>query len=189
MASWTATSPISGSKWDGPSGCPIVSPSNWQTQVLDNLTVLAGHDHSGSAGEGIAITVASLFPTVDSEVRSALFPSASSSGWAIELETGKNTFGFIRVSTCTVGASITYPIYVRDGTYELSIEGGANSNARVTIYIDSDIVVADHTWLGATTCVLYSSSTYGEKVLKFIMSGSNAANPKVSFSGFGIFRQ
>ena len=49
---YTSTSSISSSVWYGPGGSPIISPSQWQTQVVNNLAVLAVHDHSASAGEG-----------------------------------------------------------------------------------------------------------------------------------------
>ena len=189
MASWTATSPISGSKWDGPSGCPIVSPSNWQAQVLDNLTVLAGHDHSGSAGEGASIIAASLFPTLDSQFVSALFPSACAGTWSIGINTDKNSVGFNKVSTCTIGACIAYPIYIRDGVYEVSLQNiSVAGTASVSYYINSDLVWQGTGATGAFACKLYSSSTHGEGIFKIVVASISGAT-EYAFSNFDIVRQ
>lgn len=126
MSSWTSTSPISGSKWDGPTGCPIISPSNWQEQVLDNLTVLANHNHSGSAGEGVG-TLSGFAPAVDNDRFSAFFPTACN-GWVIENNSGSFSewvpfYGV--VATSTQGAWIGYDVYLRPGaSYSVTILGG-----------------------------------------------------------------
>ena len=120
MATFVSTSPISGSDWDGPTGCPIISPSNWQAQVLDNLTILANHNHSGSAGEGIAVVAASFFPTIDNDYFSAMFPVASTGAVVRSvggLTTSVPAAGGVRLTGD--GATVEYDIYTRTGEYNI----------------------------------------------------------------------
>ena len=120
---------ISGGQWDGPSGCPIISPSRWQTDVLDNLCALALHNHSGSAGEGGITFVASSFPAIDNDAFSPFFPTASAN-WSLTNRTS-NWLLLGVATTVTQGASISYDVYLRDGTYQLNFLSGCNSKAAI----------------------------------------------------------
>lgn len=125
---YTAPCAISGAGWDGPSGCPIISPSRWQTMVLDNLCVLALHDHSGSAGEATTFAT-SLFPAIDNDYFSPFFPTGSAN-WSLN----NRTSGWLLLgvaNTCTQGATISYDIYLRSGTYQLNFLSGCNASAAI----------------------------------------------------------
>jgi len=123
---YTSTSSIGGSQWYGPDSCPIISPSRWQTQVLDNLCVLALHDHSGSAGEGSASLISTIVPPAGQrDFMSPFFPSASTN-WSLEIV--NNWPGAGRVSTSTNGASITYDVYLGTGIHTIWFQYGKGSS-------------------------------------------------------------
>lgn len=124
---YTSTSPVSSSPWYGPQSSPIISPSRWQTQVLDNLCILALHNHSGSAGEGSAsLSTCSITSTGQQGYLTPFFPNASTN-WI--LETGINTWpGYSRVSTSSNGASITYSLYLGTGIHSFKFFYGKGSS-------------------------------------------------------------
>src|SRR3990167_6119987 len=189
---WTATSPISGSKWDGPSGCPIISPSNWHVQVLDNLTVLASHDHSGSAGEGLFVPPASFFPAIDNDTFSAFFPTACT-GWIKETApTGSNAAWIYNgvVATSTLDASIAYDIYTRTGTYTLDLYGNLPaglSRGVLTACINGSGIGTMGYGSNNSVCG-FSINTNGEKTLTLIVSSCIENEYTVKFSAIYIRR-
>ena len=139
---FTTTSPISGSIWDGPSGSPILAASNWNTQVINNLAILAAHNHSGSAGEGQIIStntlIASPAPTRDSDYFSGFFPTASTD-WKLVLSSNWFLGGF--ASTCTQNATISYDVYLRPGQYRLGfLRGQSPSHGIITACIDGSAI-------------------------------------------------
>ena len=175
MASWTSTSPISGSVWDGPTGSPIISPSNWQRQVLDNLTVLANHNHSGSAGEGQSFA-ASFFPSLDNDYFSPFFPTASSNNWSYLVNQNSRANG---LTTSACGASVAYDVHLRHGTYTIKTLwsfGGANpSGIPNAILGGSDLGLGTSTAGGGIrTWAGVSVSAAGEYQLAFRIGASRA---------------
>lgn len=184
MASFTSTSPFSGSVWDGPTGSPIVSPSNWQTQVLDNLTVFENHNHSGSAGEGIAVIAGSFFPTIDNDYFSAMFPVAST-GWNLRVASAVHLFG--GACATTYGASIAYDVYLRSGVY--TIQGGfylgGVTTGCIDVYIDDIIKGQMPPNIGFSVLTLTSVSVVGagERRLKFVNVPQNgsASDPLINY--------
>lgn len=181
MASWTTPSAISGTVWDGPSGCPIVSPSNWTNQVLSNLCVLSVHNHSGSAGEGIALA-GSSFPAIDNDSFSPFFPTASTN-WSIENISGWVLAGV--VSTSNLNATISYPLYLRDGTYQLNFLSGCGSAMGIiTTCLNGTCIIGasfDCYKSGAETAninasVSFTASNFGERQLTFAINASGASS-------------
>lgn len=181
MAVWTTPSLFSTSAWDGPSGCPIISPSRWEALVLANSCVLAVHDHSGSAGEGVALT-ASLFPAIDNDQFSPFFPTASAN-WVRE----NNTSWLLRgcVSTSTNNGTISYDIYLRSGTYQLDFLSGCGSAMGIVVACLNGTCMAGASWdcykSGAETAnagasVSFTASGYGERQLTFAVNGSNVSS-------------
>jgi len=123
---YTSPSSISSSTWVGPDGSPIISPSNWQAQVVSNLCVLALHDHSASAGEGASSLSSCLLGFGGmQEYISPFFPSGSTN-WSLDLgRTGWGGGG--AVSTSTNGASISYDVYFNPGVHGVQFFYGKGS--------------------------------------------------------------
>jgi len=177
MATWTAPSLFSTSAWNGPGGSPIISPSRWDALVLANACVLAVHDHSGSAGEGIAFA-ASLFPAIDNDQFSPFFPTASTN-WSRENRTTWLLMGC--VSTSTNGDAISYDVYLRDGTYQLDFLSGCGSAMGIVVACLNGTCMTGASWdcykSGAETAnvgasVSFTASGYGERQLTFAVNGS-----------------
>lgn len=190
---FTSTSPISGSVWDGPgTTCPIISPSNWQTQVLDNLTVLANHNHSGSAGEGIEIIAGSFFPTIDDDIFSGFFPVASTN-WDFKGASILPYSGMI--SSSIDGASISYDLYLRSGVYTINSyhiqQGEASRYGATKVCIDSTLTGCvgqfDHA-NGGTGPSVAGGETYGKLAVPISASIATGAGERrlilVSASSF-----
>lgn len=119
MATFTSVSLVSTSPWYGPSSCPIISPSRWAQQVLDNLCVLALHNHSGSLGEGAStFSAIANIPTGQQEVINPYWPTASTN-WFLQRNT--NLYDEFEVGTCTNGASITYSVYLGTGLHTIQL--------------------------------------------------------------------
>src|SRR3990167_10267437 len=141
---WTSVSLMSTSAWNGPSGSAIISPSKWQTQVLDNLCVLALHNHSGSAGEGATLT-ASAQAGMDVDRFFPFLPVASLGTWTIVREgasVANPYFGDFYMSTCGASnASIVYDVYTRQGTYRVGLTClRSSSTANISIHLDNIFV-------------------------------------------------
>ncbi len=123
---WQAPSSVSSSPWYGPGSSPIISPSRWTQQVLNNLCVLALHNHSGSTGEGASTLSTALQSfTGQADVISPFFPSASTN-WSLFTSTCWPGNGAI--STSTNGASITYDVYWGPGTHNVDFFYGKGSS-------------------------------------------------------------
>ena len=173
---FTSTCVISGTVWDGPSGCPIISPSNWQTYVLNNLCVLALHDHSGSAGEGIIFS-ASNFPAIDNDYFTAFFPTASTN-WNITVDTGNYLNGYV-LSTGS-GNPISYDVYMRSGTYLLKILTITNASQGIlTACLNKISIGTMDLYSGAqvantTASLSFAASGAGTRQLTFVVSTKNA---------------
>ena len=181
MASWTAPSTISGSKWFGPGSSPIISPSNWDAQVLSNLCVLSVHDHSGSAGGGVTLA-ASLFPAIDNDQFSPFFPTASTN-WSRENNTNWLLMGI--VSTSNNNATIAYDVYLRDGTYQLDFLSGCGSAMGILVACLNGTCITSASWNlyksdaeTANVCagISFTASGYGERQLTFAVNASDASS-------------
>ncbi len=123
---YTSTSPVSSSPWYGPGSSPIISPSRWQTQMLDNLCVLALHNHAASAGEGASSFSSSvIFATGEIANIYPFFPSASTN-WSDRIDSAWMSNG--NVSTSTNGASITYNVYWGVGVHTVWFYYGKGSS-------------------------------------------------------------
>ena len=198
MASFTTTSPFSGSVWDGTTGCPIISPSNWQRLVLDNLEVLANHDHSGSAGEGTAVLAASFFPTIDNDYFSAMFPTASSG--TVTLQTScavggtNNTFLRGGVVLAGDGSTAEYDVYLRSGVYSVgAYVFGVGATGGVLVYLDSacigSLTLTQLDGNGGIRIIDGASVTgAGERRLKVIHSASIGSGASFMINYFMIRR-
>lgn len=177
---------FAGNQWDGPTGCPIISPSNWTTYVLNNLCVLALHDHgavgtSASAGEG-KVLAGSLFPALDYDHFSGIFPIASTN-WTRETR-GTYLLNFA-VATSTQSATIDYDIYIRSGTYKLTFLAACGSAMGViTACVNgSSIGTVDRyksgveeniaTYANVAASLSFTSSGAGEKKLTFTADTKN----------------
>lgn len=123
---YTSPSYIGNAIWNNAAGSPVISPSRWQTQVLDNLCALAAHDHSGCPGAG-ASTLSSSLVTFGGmrEVISPFFPSASN-GWNLDVPRA-NWPGGGAMSASTVGASIAYDVYLSPGIHTVQFFYGKGS--------------------------------------------------------------
>src|SRR3990167_5628815 len=114
---YSSPSFISSSQWFGPSSCPIISSLSWQTQVLDNLCVLALHNHAASAGEGASnLSSCVISFTGQKEYISPFFPSGSTNWQPVFTQAA--TWGISgNVSTSTNNASISYDVYWGTGLH------------------------------------------------------------------------
>ena len=190
MASWTTTCAISGTVWDGPSGCPIISPSNWQTYVLDNLTVLSVHNHSGSAGEGLFVPPGSFFPAMDNDYFSAFFPTASLN-WVQETQGGAIQVYNGVIATSTQNACVTYDVYLRTGTYTLDIHGlrsTGETDGRFTACINGASVGVAPAGVYFTSVCGFSVSNAGEKQLALKIETNGGSTYIAKFSAINIRR-
>jgi len=163
---FTTTSPFSSSTWNGPSGCAIISPSQWQAQVLDNINVLSEHNHSGSVGEGLSFS-ASVFPAIDNDIFSCFFPIQSLGAWARGYDTTFLYNGAI-VPNGALNTCIAFPVYLRSGMYSLSI----------LCQTASDAGTATATlWSGTASQSIgsldfYSTPTAANQILSFTFTAS-----------------
>ena len=178
MATFTATCRFGGTVWDGPSGCPIVSPSNWQKYVLDNSCVLALHDHSGSIGEG-QVLAGSYFPAIDSDHFSAFFPVASSN-W--DRNSDGNVMLAGEVSTAIQSATIAYDVYLRSGTYRLRIISGCGTDMGIlTACVNGSAIGTFDLYAAAAgnnrnASLSFAVSGAGEKTLTFAPDTKNVSS-------------
>lgn len=131
---YTSTSSIGASVWYGPNSCPIISPSRWQTQILDNLCALSLHDHSGSLGEGASVLSSAVVPlSGQEEMITPFFPNGSTN-WVLETDINNNNGstlvwpGYARMSTSTNGASISYDVYLGVGVHTIWAMVGKGSS-------------------------------------------------------------
>lgn len=123
---YTSPSPLPNAIWNGPNGSPIISPSQWQTQVVDNLAILAIHNHSGSAGEGASTLSANTgFGGGQRETITPFFPSACTS-WVYA--SALTWPGGGHISTSTNGASISYDVYWGTGVHTAYVFYGKGSS-------------------------------------------------------------
>lgn len=119
MAAFTSVSLMSTSAWNGPGGSPIISPSRWNALVASNLAVYDNHNHAASAGEGASqIFSASHFPSLDVQYIYPWFP-ITNNGWILETSTSFPGMG--QISTSTLGAVLEYDVYIRPGTWQITI--------------------------------------------------------------------
>lgn len=181
---WTSVSLMSTSAWNGPGGSPIISPSRWQTQVIDNLCVLALHNHSGSAGEGGTSFSSSAFPAIDNDAFSGVFPTASTN-WLLQLQAMPNglypLYGY--VSTSTQNATISYTTYLRSGTYKLEYLSGCGSAMGIitTCINGSSVFTTDRYNSGAEldaqpVSASFTASGFGERLLTFAIDTKNVSS-------------
>lgn len=176
---FTATCRFSGTAWDGPSGCPIVSPSNWDTYVRNNTCILAIHNHSGSLGEG-QVLPGSWFPAIDSDHFSAFFPVASTN-WNRGGDANLMLVGALK--TATQNAIASYDVYLRDGTYRLRVITGCGPNfAILTACINGSQIATIDCYRAAAdvdnnnASVSFTASGAGEKTLTFATDTKNASS-------------
>lgn len=123
---YTSPSYIGNAIWYNTASMPVISPSRWQTQVLDNLCALAIHDHSGCPGAG-ASTLSSSLVTFGGmrEMISPFFPSASTS-FNLDIPRA-NWPGGGAVSASTNSASIAYDVYFSPGVHSVKFFYGKGS--------------------------------------------------------------
>ena len=181
-------------------------PASTLDQMLDNITVLSTHAHTGAVGDGSASLVNSKFtnsgivtPYYLSHLSVPhMFPD-SQNNWSnitVASQTDEPTLAIserTRISSCTLGASIAWTIRYSNPVAFFGIKcrflSGPNSGC-VGIYTGASLNKTVNLYFGSIalfeTSVSIPGGTSASIQLKFVISGSDVGSTGYGASCIGI---
>lgn len=160
-----------------------VLTASYLNNLNEDLRVISGHNHSGSAGEGASLllstSAASPF-TSRQEIISHIVPSATN--FSI-VRPATNIFAAYQQSSATTPASIAFPIGLLGGTYQITLMHEKNTNLGI-----ASLVLAQSVGISPSTASeidFYGTSLSSNQITKITASIPNSGSYIVMLSACG----